>query len=1831
MTSNEALSQHNPRLAKKEKIVTSGRPTKRKDRSKIQSTEEEVEPERVFVRWDSFQESQETYWADIKAQLRILGVIKRKTRSSWEVEFPALNEGNYKAIFHLDSSWISEFGQERELGHQNTLLTKSMIVEGRKALKVRVESAPSAVDDVPATVYEVTTVVTVTQPEDKILKELDNYLGKEALVPPQNHLGIASLNINGINAEMDLKAAFWLMRRRGINIVAMQDTRIRQEHKDFFGRSWRKLAGEKAYVAFTSTNTQAGIVGGQIILTNELFGSIRRNTWSDASHLGIILEQTFSTAGGIIRILSLYWPVHRGSTVNNNGLEAQLLRWLDTTGRHITVEEYIWEQITARLKRPAKLTILAGDFNQPWSETLQSKLNELHLRNSTMGNSILSSRYSGDRPSGTIDFIVATQVPTRTGGEEHSIWGLHSDHRPIWAWFRTDTGVKTESRPATRKWRPVSRTKQEGKELRTFQSKVAGIDVEHIPEQAQLQHITNQMVRLHRIPLNLHLLRYWSPWLGGVLRWRLMLLQLKNSNCSTQDAHIIAQAQSNIEKIGADGESIWRELNTTPGLSSGKRLSQTLASGDRILTVDTQLKAVQNMMHLRKRKEKWLTQKEVIARRNKEPYLFYKHFSKRQRQLDWSSLKVGNRILTRDSSIAKAIADKYQVVYQVQESFEDDLWEQIQDLEGFRSKLSRGKIPVELEGPIYDALIAPSMVNNRRKVEESLSDEKLMPTLGDFIQAIQQASDRSAGGPSGLTYRTLKDLPLSTKEQLFGIMTRHWHALKFPETLSRKLLFPIEKKARDITDLDNTRPIMLLEVLRKIWGKIIIKKIRHTWESAGILQPNQYGFRSRRSCMHGILPFINGIEEANLTAKQLCGSSWDIKAAFDSVARPLIELALRRLGIPKQFARFLAKIDNEDSVKICIPNTDWGKSGPTITTCRGVGQGDSISPTLWIAFFDIFLTAVNSIPSNFWFPIGEGHLKQVMDSAFADDLLSMAGDMDTLQSKANLISALGVVLDIQFSPTKFRCFTTGTPVKQDLILYDNNWAPTSIECNSNVFIKYLGATIGINGSVREETRIIRSMLDSSLTAYQHKRDIAEHHLLFSQTAVDPKGLYRTQFSHIRDNALDDLSKSLRLHAKRQLHLPPGFPTAILEGPRSHGGLGWRSLKSKTFELKIRILETALQGFQVPQLKNAVMGILTRALRRQGKYLSTEFPSLIDSKGLANSWLEYLPEHLGKGGLVLQGYTGAETNGLDSSIPHHFKKHLPEDWEVEYVGDLMSWNSSGVWRPHTPTLSALCTDSLKIEDTPMMLRPGQKWVWGPSNNQSMVIILGWTRTHVRVEKWTPTTQWIQLRSRFVLCCHEGDLWMAIEDIWTLSSRIITTKATWARGKYTRRIIHQYPAYPSPRPRREAETKVELPSLMVVGTDGSWTREQYLIGYGRPTTGAAVVSIDKRNPSQLVGSIKITNYASDSSTRVYAQEAMALAVATLRYQTVIYSDSKSVLEQLWTRAPARNRLIGLIKELPGYSPFRYKFIESHPEKTTLKSGWTPAQWANHHADTIASKAAMETEHISGAEITSHLIRAAGCWTITNKEGILIDDVRQQAEVLECLHYLQRKQIDPEMYSYGMACHQRISARQKGALTKLILAKFDRDRQHKDGTLPPCQCGCLDTLEDWTTICNREDIKRLRDKALSEVAQLRQELRPELSEQIQSCIADIENSGIWRGYWRPEASAKINRLADSKDVQRHRREGQVIKMITSTLTSHALQMHTAAAVDCCKPKHRVSPQKKKEGITTELSHWQTGTRASQMRSRPKQRKPPSIKPWMEVKGQTKIDSFYPKRGIG
>ena len=246
------------------------------------------------------------------------------------------------------------------------------------------------------------------------------------------------------------------------------------------------------------------------------------------------------------------------------------------------------------------------------------------------------------------------------------------------------------------------------------------------------------------------------------------------------------------------------------------------------------------------------------------------------------------------------------------------------------------------------------------------------PTRTEFDNALPSMSDKSVGGMSGCTYTMMKCWPLEVLDHMFDCLSLMWSTNETPEFWQWRWVCPIVK-ASGCHELEELRPLMLVETSRKLWTGIIVNRIKRKWDSEEMLSHMQHGFRANHGTCTASIQLINALETNRSAKTDLLISSWDIKRAFDSVGKNIQVASWIRLGVPLHLAHYLSHLDTKGKTVVRSPlarkawedlkyggfscNKDKSNPLPSFFDCeRGTGQGDVGSPTNWAAFMDILLT-----------------------------------------------------------------------------------------------------------------------------------------------------------------------------------------------------------------------------------------------------------------------------------------------------------------------------------------------------------------------------------------------------------------------------------------------------------------------------------------------------------------------------------------------------------------------------------------------------------------------------------------------------------------------------------------------------------------------------------------------------------------------------------------------------------------------------------------------------------------------------------------------------------
>ena len=130
--------------------------------------------------------------------------------------------------------------------------------------------------------------------------------------------------------------------------------------------------------------------------------------------------------------------------------------------------------------------------------------------------------------------------------------------------------------------------------------------------------------------------------------------------------------------------------------------------------------------------------------------------------------------------------------------------------------------------------------SNDEIVEEAKDLDKYIPSFDEFNAYIEKLNPNSAGGPSGLTYLLVQQWPQNVRQRVHDALSVAWKGRVSVPGWGRRWLQPIPK----VLDpgLDELRPLMLVEVTRKIWVGLIMGKIADFWSKHHLIDSAQHAY-----------------------------------------------------------------------------------------------------------------------------------------------------------------------------------------------------------------------------------------------------------------------------------------------------------------------------------------------------------------------------------------------------------------------------------------------------------------------------------------------------------------------------------------------------------------------------------------------------------------------------------------------------------------------------------------------------------------------------------------------------------------------------------------------------------------------------------------------------------------------------------------------------------------------------------------------------------------------------------------------------------------------------
>ena len=169
----------------------------------------------------------------------------------------------------------------------------------------------------------------------------------------------------------------------------------------------------------------------------------------------------------------------------------------------------------------------------------------------------------------------------------------------------------------------------------------------------------------------------------------------------------------------------------------------------------------------------------------------------------------------------------------------------------------------------------------------------------------------------------------------------------FPTVLKYAVILPLHKSGK-VNDIKNYRPISLLNVMSKIFEKLMKSRIMEFVLSCDIISKDQFGFRAGHDTSDAVLQFLDKVYQSFNEKSYMVSIFLDFSKAFDTIDHSILLAKLNHLGIRGDTLHWLESYLRDRDFSVSVGSAL--SSG--IVSNMGVPQGSVLGPILFILYIN---------------------------------------------------------------------------------------------------------------------------------------------------------------------------------------------------------------------------------------------------------------------------------------------------------------------------------------------------------------------------------------------------------------------------------------------------------------------------------------------------------------------------------------------------------------------------------------------------------------------------------------------------------------------------------------------------------------------------------------------------------------------------------------------------------------------------------------------------------------------------------------------------------------
>jgi exonuclease III/ribonuclease HI len=433
------------------------------------------------------------------------------------------------------------------------------------------------------------------------------------------------------------------------------------------------------------------------------------------------------------------------------------------------------------------------------------------------------------------------------------------------------------------------------------------------------------------------------------------------------------------------------------------------------------------------------------------------------------------------------------------------------------------------------------------------------PNDEELRLAIAALPNNKATGPSGISNEMIKHFGVNMIRVLKKLITLCLIMNDVPQKWREANVYPIPKPTEWNCNLNNTRPITLLETIRKLMVKIINKRLSHILAKHHILKGNNHAGLPGGSTF-APLHILNGIiEDAAENNRELWILFQDMSKAYDRVNLYMLNLAMRRLKFPVTLSNLLINLFARRTNRIIGHN---GLTEP-YQVLIGIDQGEVISPLLWCIYYDPLLCEIAQQQNigyemtHSWTPdvtknVQKSLSVKVSSQAYMDDTTWINHNQRQLEHSLEIADEFYILNNIKVNKGKSVLLTnanTSDPSNPLATKVTLNFGRERINiqpARTDQSVRFLGVWINLDLKMNFVKAQIKDEVTKNCLIMKRKYLTDEHLLYVHNHVIVPRISYRMQLTVISPSELDKCNAAFRSLLKNKSHMSSRAPNYIMK-------------------------------------------------------------------------------------------------------------------------------------------------------------------------------------------------------------------------------------------------------------------------------------------------------------------------------------------------------------------------------------------------------------------------------------------------------------------------------------------------------------------------------------------------------------------------------------------------------------------------------------------------------------------------------------------------------------